>query len=311
MHWLITGGCGFIGSALVTQLRARGERVSVFDNCSVGDPGVLPGDVPLVRGDIRDADAVTAAAAGTDVIVHLAAQTGVPGSIEAPRIDCETNVLGTLNALEAARACGVSRFVFASSGAPAGAVEPPIHENIVPRPVAPYGASKLAGEAYCSAWFHAFGINTVALRFGNVYGPGSGHKGSVVAQFIRDALAGRALTVYGDGSQTRDYVFVTDLIDAIDKAAAAADTVGGEVFQIATAAETSVTELVELLRIALEREGVTPPAVVHAAMRRGDVARNFADTTKARERLGWQASTEIADGLAQTIRWFRQRLPRD
>ena len=181
----------------------------------------------------------------------------------------------------------------------------------MPRPVAPYGASKLAGEAYCSAWFHAFGINTVALRFGNVYGPGSGHKGSVVAQFIRDALAGRALTVYGDGSQTRDYVFVTDLIDAIDKAAAAADTVGGEVFQIATAAETSVTELVELLRIALEREGVTPPAVVHAAMRRGDVARNFADTTKARERLGWQASTEIADGLAQTIRWFRQRLPRD
>ena len=141
-----------------------------------------------------------AATEGADVVIHLAANTGVGPSVENPRMDCETNVTGTLNALEAARAAGAGRFVFASSGAPLGVQTPPLHEEMAPHPASPYGASKLAGEGYCSAWFHSFGVETVVLRFGNVYGEGSTRKASVVAKFIKRALAGEVLEIYGDGS---------------------------------------------------------------------------------------------------------------
>src|SRR5262249_16844775 len=154
------------------------------------------------------------------------------------------NVVGTLNYLEACRRLGVRRFVFASSGAPIGDCEPPLHEEMPGHPVSPYGASKLAGEAYCSAYRHSFGIETVALRFGNCYGPLSSHKNSVVAKFIRQALAGQPWEIFGDGCQTRDFIYVQDVTDAIIRAATV-EGIGGEVFQIATNSETTVLELAE------------------------------------------------------------------
>ena len=195
-RWLITGGCGFIGCNLIRHLVAEGgHRLRVLDNLEVGRRERLeafgpvvemapaacatepaPDRIELIVADILDADAVRAATRDCDVVVHLAANTGVPASVRDPRRDCLVNVVGTLNCLEAARAERIKRFVFASSAAPVGEVEPPVHEEKAPHPVSPYGASKLGGEGYCSAYFRSFGLDTVALRFGNVYGADSDHK---------------------------------------------------------------------------------------------------------------------------------------
>jgi UDP-glucose 4-epimerase len=262
-----------------------------------------PGSVELVVGDILDAELALQVSKDADVIVHLAANTGVAPSVENPRMDCEANVFGTLNYLEAARHCDVKRFVFASSGAPAGEVEPPIHEELPPHPVSPYGASKLAGEGYCSAYFRSFGVETVCLRFGNVYGPLSGKKDSVVAKFIKCALDGLPLEIYGDGKQTRDFIYIDDLIRSI-RLAASVESAGGETFQIATNQETTVGELVEKLVPVLERFGVTGTKVAYGERRQGDVMRNFSDTTKAREVLGWECLEKLDTGLEKTIAWF-------
>jgi UDP-glucose 4-epimerase len=326
VRWLITGGCGFIGRSLVQDLLAEGgHSIRVLDNLTVGTREDLAAvcefretaadsvdavssdeDVELVAGDIMDADLALRVARGADVVVHLAANTGVGPSVENPRADCVTNVIGTLNYLEAARHAGVPRFVFASSGAPVGECQPPIHEELPAHPVSPYGASKLAGEGYCSAYFRSFGVQTVALRFGNVYGPNSGHKGSVVAKFIRMAMAGQTLEIYGDGGQTRDFIYIDDLVRAV-RLAASTESVGGEVFQIATNAETTVSELVGVLVDALEGAGVARPRVLHGPTRVGDVRRNFSDTSKARARLGWQANVRLPEGLARTVAWFQRR----
>jgi UDP-glucose 4-epimerase len=321
MKWLITGGCGFIGTSLIRNLQIEGgHQVRVLDNLSTGTRDDLalvcdfkevteesikdgPEGVELVVGDILDEQLAQAVAQGVDVIVHLAANTGVGPSVEDPRADCYANVLGTFNYLEAARQNGVQRFVFASSGAPAGEVEPPIHEELPPHPVSPYGASKLAGEGYCSAYARSFGIDTVALRFGNVYGPGSVHKNSVVAKFIRRALEKKPLEIFGDGTQTRDFIYIDDLIGAVTLAATQ-DDVGGETFQIATSRETTVGEMTEQLVEILALYGVTGVDVVNAETRVGDVKRNFSDTSKAKARLGWQPQTDLKSGLEKTVKYF-------
>src|SRR5207245_1208344 len=199
----------------------------------------------LIIGDIRDYETCLRSTQKIDIVVHLAASTGVPTSVENPRANFEANVLGIFNMLEAARKNQVKRFIFASSGAPLGEVEPPIHEEKAPKPVSPYGASKLAGEGYCSVYARCFGLKTVVLRFGNAYGPRSGHKQSVVAKFIKQALDGEALEIYGDGAQTRDFIFIDDLVDAIQRAVHAGG--GGEIFQIASNRETTVGEIAEFI----------------------------------------------------------------
>lgn len=319
MKWFITGGCGFIGSALTRNILGNDldAEVRIYDDLSVGSADAFgeagspvdsePGDawtrLSLVVGEIADGERLAAAMRGADVVVHLAANTGVGPSVEDPMADCITNVVGTLNALEGARHGNVGRFVMASSGAPLGVQVPPLHEEMAPKPASPYGASKLAGEGYCSAYYHCFGVEAVALRFGNVYGPGSTHKSSVVAKFIRLAMAGETLEVYGDGSQTRDFIYLDDLLGAIT-AAATVDGVGGHVFQIATNAETTVEEMLDTLLEVFEDSGIETPPVVHGPKRQGDVARNYSDTTKAHELLGWQSSTTLREGLAQTAAWF-------
>lgn len=322
MNWLITGGAGFIGRNLIGRLVREGEHgIRVVDDLSVGSLDALkavasvrtlepsdvadaPAGVELVRADVRDGDAALAAARGIDAIVHLAANTGVQPSIADPMLDATTNVLGTLHYLEAARRNEVDRFVFASSGGTViGDVEPPIHEEMVPHPKAPYGASKSAGEGYLSAYHGTFGIQATGLRFANVYGPGSTHKNSVVAKFIRRALAGEPLEIYGDGAQTRDFVYVDDLVDAVVRAATRPN-VGGEVFQIATARETSVGEIAEALVPILASFGVDDVTVAHGDPLPGEIRRNFSDTRKAQDLLGWNANVALDEGLKRTVAWF-------
>jgi UDP-glucose 4-epimerase len=321
-RWLVTGGCGFIGRNLISRLMTRPDTlIRVVDDLSVGtreqlatihafsehdaDDFAWRSDrrLGLVVGNVCDEGLSRRVADGADVVVHLAANTGVAPSVADPRRDCFNNVVGTLNYLEACRHGGIRRFVFASSGAPIGNCEPPLHEELPAHPVSPYGASKLAGEAYCSAYKHSYGLDTVALRFGNCYGPLSTHKSSVVAKFIRESLAGTPWEIFGGGEQTRDFIFVDDVTDAILLAAAAKE-VGGEVFQIATNTETTVVELANLLAKVLKLRGVTPAGIRHAAPRIGDVKRNYSDTRKARTRLGWSPRVTLEDGLDRTAIWF-------
>jgi len=331
-RWVITGGCGFIGTSLTDRLlREGGHVVRVVDNLAVGqredlgaaadveevaldDPGGWPspggsaerGRAQLVVGNILDEGLALRVVEGADYVVHLAANTGVEPSVKDPRYDCRANVLGTLNYLEAARAADIRRLVFASSGAAVGACEPPLHEELKPNPVSPYGVSKQAGELYCSAYAQTFGVETAALRFSNVYGPRSQHKNSIVAKFTRAAIAGEPWTVYGDGTQTRDYIYVEDLTNAIVLAANVPDA-AGEVFQIATCRETTVSELMRALRAALSEQGIGEAPVENDAPRQGDVARNYADISKAERILGWKPEVSLEDGLRRTVRWFLER----
>lgn len=336
-RWLITGGAGFIGCNLIKRLVSESAAyIRVLDNLSVGaredlnrvcsfseiDISSLPtlvkggerrspdtspavprsSPVQLIVGDIRDASVCFHAAKDMDVIVHLAANTGVAPSVANPRADMEANVVGTLNMLEAARENGTKRFIFASSGAPIGECEPPIHEELAPHPVSPYGASKLAGEGYCSAYYRTFGVETVCLRFGNVYGPLSSHKSSVVAKFIRQALVGEVCEIYGDGNQTRDFIYVEDLVDAVVKAVEA--KVAGETFQIATNKEHTVNEVVRILSGQLQLKADRTLLVTNMGSRLGDVRRNFSNTSKALRLLNWQSRVQLEEGISLALDWF-------
>jgi UDP-glucose 4-epimerase len=317
---LITGGCGFIGTSLVSDLLQVNPKIPIWvlDNFVSGTPEDLAevaeysekalleetgrkGGVVLVEGDVRDAGILTRITRGIDCVIHLAANTGVERSVEYPRLDMECNVIGTFNVLEAARENGVKKVVFASSGAPVGEVDLPIHEELPPHPVSPYGASKLAGEGYCSAYNRTFGIDTVCLRFGNVYGPRSKRKSSLVAKFIRQVLAGERCVIYGDGAQTRDFIYIDDLIRAVTLCLQ--KNVGGEIVQIATGIEHTVDEVAGIIAKAFEKRGVKM-TIEYDVPRLGDIKRNFADTRKAARLLGWMVETELEEGIEKTIEYF-------
>lgn len=320
--WLVTGGCGFVGLSLIQRLLADepGVAIRVVDNLTGGTRADLEriapvrvidsSDVPpmaepgveLIVADIRDSEAAMKAACGADVIVHLAANTGVQPSIQNPVLDMECNVIGTVNYLEAARHNGVGSFVFASSSAPIGKAEPPITETAVCRPISPYGASKMAGEAYLSAYNGSFGLKTVGLRFSNVYGPLSLRKGSVVALFVRQALQGEQWTLNGDGKQTRDFIHIDDIVSAL--IAAAHSPHGGEIYQISTQVETSVADMAAMLADILEEQADIRPEISFGPPLQADVRRSWADITKARTRLGWEPVRELREGLQETVQWF-------
>jgi UDP-glucose 4-epimerase len=325
MNWLITGGCGFIGTSLISNLLSEGgHNVRVVDNLCVGSREDLarvcaylepantanlssPKGVELVVGDVLDNELAHSVVVGCDVVVHLAANTGVGPSVEDPRQDMMVNVIGTFNYLEAARSNQINRFVFASSGAPIGEATPPIHEELAAHPVSPYGASKLAGEGYCSAYSRTYGLDTVALRFGNVYGPGSVHKASVVAKFIKRAMGGETLEIFGDGSQTRDFIFIDDLVAAI-RQAASTQGIGGQVFQIATSSETTVSEIAQIIIGKLAERGKVAVNLVNKGKRIGDVQRNFSDTRKAKQILGWKADHNLHSGIEKTVDYFLENV---
>jgi UDP-glucose 4-epimerase len=231
-------------------------------------------------------------------VVHLAADTRVMDSVVDPAHNFESNVVGSFNLLELCRELGVHRVVAASTGgAILGEVEPPVHEQMAPQPTSPYGASKLMLEGYLSAYASSYGMSTCALRFSNVYGPRSFHKGSVVAHFYKQVLAGEPLVVYGDGSQTRDFLYAGDLVEAI-RIALEGDAEGA--YQLGSGAPTTVNELIEHMRTAtgLDLE------VVYEDFRPGEIRDTWCDITKARQNLGFAPTTPLPDGLRRTWEWF-------
>ncbi len=304
MYVLITGGCGFIGTNLVKYLADRGYRIRVLDNMSVGKEENLRklqsqdsrlSTVDTAVGDVRNRGEVKQALKGVDAVVHLAARTSVMDSLENPGESWQTNSIGILNVLEACRQNGAPRFIFASSNAAVGEQNPPIDELKIPRPLSAYGASKAAGEALCSSYYHSFGLKTVSLRFANCYGPHSDHKTSVVSRFMRRLEEGKPLTIYGSGEQTRDLVHVEDVCQAIYLSIEARATVFGEVFQIASGIETSINSLAAMIRAVTQMN----PEIIYEPERAGEIKRNYSDISKAKRMLGFEPKVNLEEGLSQ------------
>jgi UDP-glucose 4-epimerase len=300
---LVTGGAGFIGANLYRELAAADYQIRVYDNLSGGSEAYLPPDTDLVVGDILDPERLRASVAGFDAIVHLAAHASVPNSIENPRFDFEQNVVGTFNVLEAARDVGVARVVLASSNAVAGAVAVARPDARL-EPTSPYGAAKAATEHLGHAFAASYGLGVVSLRFSNVYGPCSLHKSSVVAAFIRDGLHGQPLTVFGDGQQTRDFVYVGDLINGIRRILESPRSrMRGQALQIGSGVETSVEHVADL--VSGEIGGVDR---VHLPARTGDVRRSVSDISDTTADFGFTAHWALADGIRETVQWWRKAM---
>jgi len=315
---LITGGCGFIGTNLIKYLADKTYQLRILDNLSTGKEENLKKlqsqyyrlpNVDSIVGDIRNRKMVNQAVKGVDAVVHLAAHTNVVESIENPKEDWDINVNGTLNLLETCRKNGVGRFIFASSNAVLGEQSPPIDESKTPKPLSPYGAAKLTGEALCSSYCHSFGLNVISLRFANCYGPYSEHKTNVVSRFMGCALDGTSLIIYGDGNQTRDFVHVDDVCQAIYLALTTQQAQGtqqtfpcGEVFQIATGVETSIRNLAKLIGEITGRE----LQIIHEPERKGEIKRNYSNISKARAMLGFKPKVELRAGLNNLWEWLNE-----
>jgi len=301
---LVTGGAGFVGATLVRQLVEAGHSVRVLDNYSTGDPAHLSG-VPaeLVEGDIRDEAAIEAAVGGMEAVIHLAAAGSVIKSIQDPATNFEVNVLGTFRVLDAARRAGVERTVLASTGgALIGNATPPVDETSLPKPISPYGASKLAGEGYAYAFSQCYGMRTIALRFGNVYGPWSERKQGAMNMFFKAIHAGEPIVLYGDGTSSRDYIHVDDIATAL-RLALERDVDGGTVLHIAAGVETTVLELADLCRRAA---GVPDHPIEYRPGRPGEVDRNFASYELAGKVLGYAPTISLEDGIRRTWQWYTQ-----
>jgi UDP-glucose 4-epimerase len=298
MRAIVTGGAGFIGSHAVDALLARGDEVHALDDLSKGRRDRVAAGAELHVADIREPDAVFDEAR-PELVLHLAAQADVRVSVERPSHDADVNVLGTVHILEAARRHG-ARVVFASTGgAIYGECDGPAPETAERRPLSPYGTSKLAGEEYLSTWNRLYGTRHVALRFGNVYGPRQEPHGEagVVAIFMGLLHDGGEPTIYGDGSQTRDYVYVGDVVEAMLAAAAFA---GGGVFNVGTGTETSVNELYA----AIQRAAGAELEAHYGEARLGELQRSVLDVSLAERELGWRPRHSLDDGLAKTWSWI-------
>lgn len=294
---LVTGGAGFIGSHLVEALLPRNE-VRVLDDCSTGHRDTVPPDATLFEGDVADPEAVDEAMAGVDIVFHQAAMVSVPRSIEAPVACHRANATGSLQVLDRAR-YEDARVVLASSAAVYG--EPggvPVTETEPLAPSSPYGASKLAAEAYARTYAERYGLEAVPLRYFNVYGPGQSASdySNVVTAFLDRALAGEPLTVHGDGQQTRDFVHVRDVVRA-NLAAATADAATGDPINIGTGRSVTVRELAECLRAAADSSS----EIRHIDSRDGDIEQSCADIERARHVLGFEPSVDLETGLATLV----------
>jgi UDP-glucose 4-epimerase len=307
---LVTGGAGFIGSHVVDALAERGHEVVVADDLSTGREtnieAAIDRGVDLVVGDIRDAGFVDELVRGQrpELVFHLAAQIDVRVSVSRPRMDADVNVAGTINVLEAARRSAVRRFVFASTGgAIYGEGTPPLAERGPIRPISPYGQAKHAAEGYCDLYRRLHGVSTINLRLGNVYGPRQDPlgEGGVIAIFCGRLLSGERPVVYGDGRQTRDYVYVGDVADAV-LVASASDAHGA--YNVGRGKETTVLELVERLRKLGGELGVPGGSSFEpefAPERQGEIRRSALDPGKARAELGFEAGTALDQGLRRTL----------
>lgn len=303
---LVTGGAGFIGSHLVEALAKQGRRVRVLDDLSTGlaaNVEQLPG-VELIRGDVGDPAAVGRAAEGCELVFHLAALASVQKSVEAPAESHRVCATGTLHVLDAARRGGVRRVVYAASasayGIPAGEVQ---SEETPVCPLSPYAAAKLSGELYCEAFTATYGLETVRLRFFNIFGPrqraDSPYSG-VIAIFAAALSEGRVPTIFGDGQQTRDFTYVSDVVQAL-QLASHQPGVGGQVFNVGTGRPTSLLDLIG----ALNRQLGTNVTPRFAETRAGDIRHSRADISKGRQFLGYDPAVPFEAGLAETLAWYR------
>ncbi len=312
-HVLVTGGAGFIGSHIVDRLLADGHRVTVLDDFSTGDRMNLAGHLGVRALVVAEADVAHPLARSlreavsrqgpVERVVHLAAQTSVVKSVEAPLEDLRVNAGGTLQVLEYARGVRARHVVFASSAAVYGDVAAlPAHEGLVPRPSSPYGVHKLAGEHYLRAYGDTHGLPTTPLRLFNVYGPRqdpSSPYSGVISIFFERASRDLPLTVFGDGEQTRDFVYVGDVVEAIVRALFAAEGAPGPL-NVGTGRQICVNALAAQV-IAAARSA---SEIAHAEARAGEILRSVADVARIADRLGFEASTPLAQGLRQTAEWF-------
>jgi UDP-glucose-4-epimerase GalE len=305
---LVTGGAGFIGSCLVRELLGKGYSVVVLDNFCSGSWENLRefcgrSGFEVVEGDIRDRSVVRRVMRGADAVVHLPALIDVEASVSDPSETHNVNLNGTLNVLHEAVKAGVRRFVFASSTAVYGDVNPlPLREEYMVCPVSPYAASKAAAEGYCKAFNKCYGLETVVLRYFNVYGLGqknSAYNG-VITRFLENAFKGEPLIVYGDGCQTRDFIYVDDVVEAT-VLALENNGVEGETFNVCTGKPTSVNELVEVVRAIVGKD----LNVVYSKPRKGDIQNNYGDPSKAEKTLGFKAQTTLKGGLGKLVSYFQ------
>ena len=311
MRILVTGGAGFIGSHTVDALVASGAgEVSVLDDLSTGKRMQVNAKAALYQTDLRDAAAVASVVeqARPEIIFHLAAQMDVRRSVADPAFDAQVNLVGFLNLIESARRHGLRRVIFSSTG---GAIygeqdEFPCTEDHPRRPVSPYGVAKLATEAYLFFYKVEYGIDYLALRFGNVYGPRQDPHGEagVVAIFCGRILDGKPVTIYGDGTQSRDYVYVGDVVRAV--VAAGKSSASGIALNIGTGIETNVNDLYSTLA------GIAdfPTRAEHAAARPGEQKRSVISPARAERELGWRPEKKLADGLEETFKYFKQQRAR-
>ena len=309
MNILVTGGAGFIGSHLVRALLAKGESVTAMDNLSTGLAGNLPPEAQLIEMDILDGELPKVVAAGAfDAIVHLAAQTMVDTSIKDPLLDTRENLLGTVHVLEAARAANVKRVIFASTAAAYGDVKEddlPVREAQPTEPMSFYGLSKLTVEKYLEMYHKLYGMEYVVLRFANVYGErqGDGGEGGVISIFARAAAKGEPLTIFGDGEQTRDFVYAGDIAAGIR--AALLTSSPNAAYNLSTESQTSLRTLVELLAEAAGR-AIVPQ---YGPERPGDIYKSSLANEQAKRYLGWQPEVSLAEGLRRTYGYFKGQVP--
>jgi len=303
---LVTGGAGFIGSSLARALVARGDRVRVIDNLSSGrreNLADISKDVELIEADIRDEAALRGALDGIELLFHEAAVPSVPRSLADPIGSHAANATGTLELLQAAQRAGVRRLVYAASSSAYGDTPTlPKVETMRPMPLSPYAVSKLAGEHYCQVFARAYGLETVCLRYFNVFGPRQDPKSeyaAVIPRFVTAALSGQGVTIYGDGTQSRDFCFIDNTVEA-NLAAGSAPDVSGGVFNVACGAAINLNDVVRLVG---EIVGHAVP-ITYAPGRVGDVKHSLADITAARERLGYRGGISFTEGLKRTVAWY-------
>jgi UDP-glucose 4-epimerase len=309
MRAVVTGGAGFVGTNLVSALLARGDSVTLVDDFSSGyveNLLLVPG-AKVIEGDIRDEELVTEALGGAQIVFHLAASVGNKRSIDDPRHDSDVNALGTVNVLDAARKAGVEKIVVASSAGIFGELgEVPIREDHSTQPQSPYGVSKLAAEKMSLAYAALYEMDAVCLRYFNIYGPLQRFDayGNVIPIFVQQLLLGEALTVFGDGEQTRDFLNVADVVQANLLSADTQEASG--VFNISGGTSITINALVSLLARLVGVE----PEIRFASPRPGDVRDSLGDISRAREVLGYEPSLALEEGLTQYVEWMRQDLGR-
>ena len=301
MNFLITGAAGFLGSSLANQLAREGHQVRGLDDLSTGDPKSLSPDVHFTRGDVSDRPKLWTLLQEVDVVYHLAARVSVPESVLYPRDYNNVNVGGTVALMEAMRDVGVRRVVLASSGAVYGDLaDQPLTESLTPAPRSPYAVSKLSAEYYVRTIGGLWGIETVSLRIFNAYGPGQHLPAShppVVPHYLRQALRGGTLVAHGDGSQTRDYVYVDDVVSAL-VASATAPNINGLVINVGSGTETSIKDLIQQVLDTTNSKA----EVIYNAKTSGGVSRMRADLSLANQKLNYRPSLSLAEGLRLTLK---------